>query len=447
MATPRRAHSDDGLSSGYAEHDHLPTDESPLPTPLSFVRESFLYHDSEVPPSVYYPPDASPGDLFESREPRGSNDSSATAVGEQPEDSKIKYPDSAYQYPEDQVSADRRSSGHEPLSSRKASGTSEDLADQRPTDNGSNNNGGFFRSIFHTLRDFTQDENIVSCPTSRRSSFSGPIHLSREDSDPFMESEGMDQGYGAGSDKKRPPLYSERSMSAGSVNSLGSVSSRQSLEEISKYYTADGRRKSYQERRKKENHSIVLCAQCECSNSTNQIFVLNFAFVAVKEYQTFIVTLTRALLTFGSPSHRIESQLLSLVKVFYVDAEFLHTAGTVQIAFGDAVHHNTENFLIKSNLSLSLSRIHSVHNIYRMVLHDEMRASDGTRDLKKLLEAPPRYGYALRCLLSFITSGLISGIAFGGSVNDMWVSGILGLSVRLGLNHASKSDLSASGSE
>ena len=176
-------------------------------------------------------------------------------------------------------------------------------------------------------------------------------------------------------------------------------------------------------------------------------FVLNFTFTAVKEYQTFIVTLTRSLLTFGSPSHRIESQLLSLVKVFNVDAEFLHTAGTVQIAFGDAVHHNTENFLIKCNLSLSLSRIHNVHNIYRMVLHDEMRASDGTRDLKKLLEAPPRYGYALRCLLSFITSGLISGIAFGGSVNDMWVSGILGLSVRLGLNHASKSDLSASGSE
>lgn len=155
----------------------------------------------------------------------------------------------------------------------------------------------------------------------------------------------------------------------------------------------------------------------------------------------------KALLAFGSPSHRIEAQLNSLSKVFELEAQFQHTPGIIQVSFGNPEQRSSETCLIKSNVSLSLGRIHSVHNVYRSVLHDDMFASDGMHQLRRLLYAPPQYGQAFRYVLSFIICFLICGVAFGGSLNDMWVAGVMGVLVRFMQNIASKSDLSASGSE
>lgn len=167
----------------------------------------------------------------------------------------------------------------------------------------------------------------------------------------------------------------------------------------------------------------------------------------MEDYQKFILLFAKALLSFGSPSHRIEAQLNSLAKVFEMEAQFQHTPGIIQVSFGNAEQKSSETCLIKSSVGISLGRIHGVHNIYRQVLHDDMYATDGMKELRKMLKAPPLYGQAIRYALSFITCFLICGVAFGGSLNDMWVAGLLGFIVRIIQNIASKSDLSASGSE
>ncbi|TDL27546.1 DUF1212-domain-containing protein [Rickenella mellea] len=167
----------------------------------------------------------------------------------------------------------------------------------------------------------------------------------------------------------------------------------------------------------------------------------------MEEYQKFILTFAKALLSFGSPSHRIEAQLNSLAKVFRMEAQFFHTTGTVQVSFGNPESRSSETCLIKAQVGLALSRIHAVHNIYRSVLHDDMFASQGTKELQRLLAAPPRYGPKSRYLLAFLVCFLICGVAFGGSFNDMWVAGLMGLFVRTMQNIAAKSELSASGSE
>lgn len=152
-------------------------------------------------------------------------------------------------------------------------------------------------------------------------------------------------------------------------------------------------------------------------------------------------------MTFGSPSHRVEAQLNSLSKIFEIEAQFQHTPGVVQVSFGNAEMKSSETCLIKSSVGLSLGNIHSIHNIYRAVLHDDMYASEGSYQLRRLLFAPPRYKQPTRFFLSFVTCTLICGVAFGGSLNDMWVAGIMGIITRTMQNIASKSDLSASGSE
>ena len=167
----------------------------------------------------------------------------------------------------------------------------------------------------------------------------------------------------------------------------------------------------------------------------------------MEEYHKFILIFAKALLAFGSPSHRVEAQLNSLSKIFELEAQFQHTPGVVQVSFGNAELKSSETCLIKSSVGLSLGNIHNIHNIYRAVLHDDKYASEGTYEIRKLLLAPPRYKQGFRFFLSFITCTLICGIAFGGSLNDMWVAGLMGILTRAMQNIASKSDLSASGSE
>ncbi|EJD05985.1 DUF1212-domain-containing protein [Fomitiporia mediterranea MF3/22] len=169
--------------------------------------------------------------------------------------------------------------------------------------------------------------------------------------------------------------------------------------------------------------------------------------LAPEDYQKFILIFAKALIAFGSPSHRIEAQLNSLAKVFELEAQFQHTPGIIQVSFGNPEQKSSETCLIKSGVSLALGHIHSTHSVYRSVLHDDMYASDGVYQLRKLLNSPPQYGPKTRYVLSFITCLLICGVAFGGSLNDMWVAGVMGVLVRVMQNIASKSDLSASGSE
>ena len=73
-----------------------------------------------------------------------------------------------------------------------------------------------------------------------------------------------------------------------------------------------------------------------------------------------------------------------------------------------------------------------------------MSADAGTEALRELLRAPTIYSLPLRCLLAFCCASLICAIAFGGSVIDMWVSGICASVLQyLGLNAANKSAMYA----
>ena len=59
-----------------------------------------------------------------------------------------------------------------------------------------------------------------------------------------------------------------------------------------------------------------------------------------------------------------------------------------------------------------------------------MLPSKGILKIQKLLDEPPLYGKTICSLFSFIISALICALAFGGSLNDMWVAGFMGLLVR-----------------
>ncbi|KDQ64647.1 hypothetical protein JAAARDRAFT_117808 [Jaapia argillacea MUCL 33604] len=132
--------------------------------------------------------------------------------------------------------------------------------------------------------------------------------------------------------------------------------------------------------------------------------------------------LARALLTFGAPSHRIESQLIAAARILEVDAEFIHIPGVIICSFGDQETKTSESHFIKCGGRIDLGRLQKVHQIYRTVLHDEISARKATGHLDKLIAARPVYQTFTRCILAFCLSGLICPLAFGGSFVDLWIA-------------------------
>lgn len=139
--------------------------------------------------------------------------------------------------------------------------------------------------------------------------------------------------------------------------------------------------------------------------------------------EDFLLKLARALMTFGAPSHRIESQLVAAARILEVEAEFIHLPSVIICSFGDQETQTSETHFVKCGGRLALGALHKVHIIYRSVVHDEISAKKATSQLDALLKAPPLYPIFFRCMLAFFLSALICPLAFGGSFLDMWIAG------------------------
>lgn len=151
---------------------------------------------------------------------------------------------------------------------------------------------------------------------------------------------------------------------------------------------------------------------------------LNQSLAAMKNRHEFLLKLARALMTFGAPSHRIESQLIAAARILEVEAEFIHLPGIIISSFGDQDLGCSETHFVKCGGRLSLGALHKVHLIYRSVVHDDISAKQATEQLDALLSAPPPYSKVFRCFLAFCLSALICPLAFGGSFIDMWIAGL-----------------------
>ncbi|TEB35596.1 DUF1212-domain-containing protein [Coprinellus micaceus] len=151
---------------------------------------------------------------------------------------------------------------------------------------------------------------------------------------------------------------------------------------------------------------------------------IEYNIASLANRHVFLLKLARALMTFGAPSHRIESQLTAAARILEVQAEFIHLPSVIICSFGEQDTGTSETYFVKASGRLSLGSLHKVHIIYRSVVHDEVSASLASQELDRLMVEPPIYGMILRCCFAFWLSVLICPLAFGGSFVDMWFSGL-----------------------
>ncbi|KIM47842.1 hypothetical protein M413DRAFT_15938 [Hebeloma cylindrosporum] len=171
----------------------------------------------------------------------------------------------------------------------------------------------------------------------------------------------------------------------------------------------------------------------------------SLACTEITKRRKFILKLAKALMTFGAPSHRIESQLLAASNILDAQAEFVHLPNIVIVSIrNDNVTRATRTYFVRSRGRIALTALQKVHEVYRDVLHDVIGAEAGTDALRQILRMPPIYSLKWRCFFAFVCASIICGLSFGGSILDMWVSGACACVLQyLGLNAANKSSMYA----
>ncbi|KAG6887863.1 hypothetical protein C0995_012114 [Termitomyces sp. Mi166 len=164
----------------------------------------------------------------------------------------------------------------------------------------------------------------------------------------------------------------------------------------------------------------------------------------VMNRRKFILKLAKALLSFGAPSHRIESQLKAASDILDTQAEFVHLPNMIIVSIRNGDTRSSRTHFVRATGRIALSSLHKVHMIYRDVLHDNMGAEAGTEALRNLLQSPPIYPLLARCVLAFVCAAIICVLSFGGSAVDLWISGACACCLQyLGLNAANKSSMYA----
>lgn len=129
---------------------------------------------------------------------------------------------------------------------------------------------------------------------------------------------------------------------------------------------------------------------------------------------------------FGSPSHRLQSQIQSAARVLDVHIAFLHLPDVVLISFDDASTGTSHVKLIRQGSSLDISRLIDSFDLYWKVIHDKLSVTDASSRLDSLMLKPPTYNWWQIIIIGGMCSSAICTVAYGGSFIDALVSFPLG---------------------
>ncbi|KDQ08275.1 hypothetical protein BOTBODRAFT_139159 [Botryobasidium botryosum FD-172 SS1] len=150
---------------------------------------------------------------------------------------------------------------------------------------------------------------------------------------------------------------------------------------------------------------------------------------SVAHREKFVLVFAKALMAFGAPSHRIETQLISASTALKLNGQFLHFPLTVMACFNEPDEGRSRNHTVKSAGGFALGQLSKTHRVYKDVVGGEIGADEGVQRLRKLLKEPPIYGTYTRCVIAALCTGIICPLAFNGAFVDMLAAAASGFAM------------------
>jgi len=151
----------------------------------------------------------------------------------------------------------------------------------------------------------------------------------------------------------------------------------------------------------------------------------------------FVLDLGRALHRYGTPAHRLEEALLECCRRLGMSAEVFTTPTTIIMSFGEPEALRTRMMRVESG-ELDMSKLAQVDALADAVAGRRVTPTQGVHDLAAILAAPRQFGHALSTLSHGVTAGSIA-VFFGGSLADVAIAGLIGLTLGLLAQYAQRS--------
>jgi uncharacterized membrane protein YjjP (DUF1212 family) len=151
----------------------------------------------------------------------------------------------------------------------------------------------------------------------------------------------------------------------------------------------------------------------------------------------FILDLGRALHRFGTPAHRLEEGLLDCCRRLGVQAEVFTTPTAIIMSFGPPGELRTRMMRVEGG-ELDMSKLARVDGLANAVASRRMSPADGMKELANILASPRQFGHGLSTLAHGITAGSVA-VFIGGTLGDVAIAALIGLSVGLLAQYARRS--------
>lgn len=134
----------------------------------------------------------------------------------------------------------------------------------------------------------------------------------------------------------------------------------------------------------------------------------------------------RALMSFGAPTHRLESYMQSTAESLGISLYSFYIPGCMILSFSDTVKGSPEVHLVRCSEALNLGKLIDVHAVHKAVIRKHILPDQAINQLEEISSRPETLPQWLRVLLYGLTSLSFGPISYGARPVDLPIIFVLG---------------------
>ena len=139
----------------------------------------------------------------------------------------------------------------------------------------------------------------------------------------------------------------------------------------------------------------------------------------ISQSQTYMLRVCRALITYGAPTHRLETYMHRSADVLQLNIQAFYMPGCMIVSFDDTSGRSKDVQIIRCSQTLNLAKLDDVHAIYKDVIHKRITVEDATSHLHELMGNDDRFPPWFRVLMYGLASALIGPISYDARPIDL----------------------------
>ncbi|KAI8138777.1 hypothetical protein BJV82DRAFT_522841 [Fennellomyces sp. T-0311] len=138
-----------------------------------------------------------------------------------------------------------------------------------------------------------------------------------------------------------------------------------------------------------------------------------FEIANILQRQEFLRKLTKALMLYGCPAHRLEYILKHVADTLKVDAEFVYMPNVMLMTFVDTEMHTTETHFVPQSSGFDMHKLGEIYRLEKLVGHGEVTVDEALGFLDKVANDPQFYPLWLNPFI-YATLSLCGSVMFYG---------------------------------